>query len=195
MTFRAAVGVGSAGLALLVASGCHRGGSTPDDGGAGDHPALPTCTTGATIYVLTLEGARELLTDGGQLGIILGFQGFQFARVGVVTGDELPPLTTVESSVLVPGKVNKLVRSTNVVTKAGAGGWTTDVVNLFFNDVPLADLIGKDGTLVLRATGTSCIAAAEVHVVLVAGGFQGADGGTDEADAEPPDVEPPSDGG
>ncbi|MEZ4269140.1 MAG: hypothetical protein R3F39_22520 [Myxococcota bacterium] len=136
---------------------------------------LPPCPETGTLYVLDSDLVRGPLTSGAPLGVILGFQGFQFAQVGLVSPVPLDNPARVSVFVdsgdkLALHSVSPALRPTKV-----DGGWETPAVLVFFNDVPLAELVGLTATLTLRADAGDCALSASVDVQLTTGGYTGED--------------------
>lgn len=164
-------------LVLAVCANCTDPPSPPD--------ASPICTgTLATQWGQRVGADFVPFHDGDDAPITFGFQGFRFvagpARLsGVsataatflfqVTLDGQPPVTqNVGRFDLHPGP---------------DGALYADGLQLFFNDLPVAQVLGRNATVVLLAQAAGCTAQSTVTVKLVRGGCQSADGGTECPDA------------
>lgn len=164
--------VAAALVALAALPGC------PDETqGGGGAPA--TTTTTATACDLELawglrhDGAFVALTDGAEAPVTLGFQGFRFvdgvARVDGTDADRARFRFDAEVDGEAP-----------VTQEAGVfdlkldpdGARYAESVQLFFNDTPMPELVGKGCRTRVTATIGTCKASEVVDIVLVLGGCQ-----------------------
>ncbi len=136
---------------------------------------LPACPETGSLYVLDSELVRGPVTPGAPLGVILGFQGFQFAQLGLVS--PVPLDNPVRVSVFVDSGDKLALHSLSPALRPTKvdGRWETPSVLVFFNDVPLAELVGLRATLTLRADAGDCALSASEDVVLTTGGYTGED--------------------
>jgi hypothetical protein len=166
-------------LALTLAAGCTS--SKPSDS-----------PTDAAPCHFTLEwGARTGSTfvpfrDGDPAGVILGFQGFRYLQTsvrlrGAGTGD-----VDVRFQVTLEGHAAKTEEAGRFTIAAGDdGALYADGALLFFNDVPMPELLGHSAEVIVVATQGACTGTTHATVKLVTGGCAAADGGTECADAGP----------
>jgi hypothetical protein len=132
---------------------------------------LPACAETGTLFAVTLAGDREDLKTDSELRVSLGFQAFQFAQVGLRSPLALLEPTRLTVYVDVPGKLTYSVAHPRVHTSATSAAWETSPELVFFNDAPMADLLGQAASLTMRASTGTCLLSATADVVLVDGGF------------------------
>lgn len=124
--------------------------------------------------------------DGDDAPITFGFQGFRFVASVARLGGESASTGTFLFQVTLDGHDPSTQNAGRVDLKPGPdGALYADGLQLFFNDVPVVDVLGRNATVVLVAQAAGCTAQATVRVRLVRGGCQSADGGTECPDAGP----------
>lgn len=166
-------------LGLLLAAGCPAPESHPADGGAPEpgKDAGP-CAEKASLYGIDVHDEEVALAPGATLPITLGFQGFQYIRIGLRTQMTVPQTLDVWVEVTIVGSVERTTGFAGVQTRPAPAGGTESVdVSVMFNDVPLAELIGKKAALRVWTTTPGCKLVGETEVLLVTGAYQGPDGG------------------
>ncbi len=136
-------------------------------------PVLPACSE--TGVITSVNPSGDLPSTGGTLPVTLGFQGFQFAQLGLRAPVALSSPTTVRTRVTVPGKMSTSATYARVRLTSGGSNLATVPLLVFFNDVPLAELYGQPATITLEASTGTCWVAATVTVTLGQGGFADAD--------------------
>ncbi len=136
------------------------------------------CSETATLFGIDMAELPIDLTAGTQLPVTQGFQGFIFVRVGLRTAKALPAVVKVSTHVTIDAKVDHTYGPVPANTRpTSAGGMETTEVPFFFNDTPLAELIGQTAHVRVWTTVSGCRLSAETDVHLTAGGYMGADAG------------------
>ncbi len=154
-------------LACGGAAGPARDAAAPPDG---PPLTLPACPEPAAAYTYAAGDALVPLAPGAELAIVIGFQGFQMSRVSLRTASPLLPGRAIETHVAVEGYAPLSNRAAEVTSQPVPGGHhQSGEIDLFFNDVPLAELAGKKAQIGLRAATETCFARAEFEVLLVDG--------------------------
>lgn len=166
-------------LALAVLASCVVEPEPRPDGGEDPARKLPPCAEAGVILGALGEGGElEPLAPGAELGVVLGFQGFQFVRVALRSPRELPRTVDVGALVVVPGVFEYATGFGGWNARdLGEGTWDTEELPLMMNDASLAQLVGKRASLELWTAAGDCRLTAAVEVVLVPGGTMDADGG------------------
>lgn len=163
---------------LVFLSTCTAPGHSEPDAVAEPVADVGPCSDSAGLYGIAVNELPFDVSAGTQLPITTGFQGFLFVRVGLRAKVTLPAVVKVVVHVAVPGKLNQTFGPTPAYTRAGPGGGSeTAEIPFFFNDTPLAELIGQDAHVKVWTTATGCRLLAEGDVRLSAGGYMGADAG------------------
>jgi hypothetical protein len=184
----------------LCALACGGAPSSPIDGGAPvDGPAqLPTCPEPAELYTYTASDELVPLGPLAPLGIVIGFQGFQMARVSLRTPDPLRPEVPIISTVEVDGYPPINDRTPEIGSRPVPGGGSqSDEIDLFFNDAPLASLVGRQVRIQIRASTERCVSLSDQRATLADGvGASARDAGTPslELGTGPAPFRPLSDG-
>lgn len=165
-------------LLALASAGCP-GGTSHEDAGAPDAPLLPDCPDPGSLYGFDQTGTLVPLTPLAPLAVVIGFQGFQMARVVLHTA--APLVTDLASGWF--AEVDGLARiegqQREVASHPIPGGYASDEFLLLINDVPLAELVGRQAVIGLRAYTADCILRPQLQVTLVAGPPLGADAGVE----------------
>ncbi len=140
---RRAVTTSLAALALTSAAGCGPSPSEPSD---------------AAVDVQQIEASLIARRDGGvvaldedvPLEVYLGFQGFKYAEVQVVSPREVPEQMQGSARIAVEGYDPVEVLMNRVRFRPSPDGrWTSDPMMVFVNDVNLGDFNGRRYTLTL----------------------------------------------
>lgn len=172
-------------ITCLLLAGCSSPDPPPEDAGPPDTgpPDAGLCAEPVSAYGVDVHEQKPVLADGSILPITLGFQGFQYVRVGLRTERALPATADVWVQVVIDGELDRATAFAGVETRAAEeGGVETADVNMMFNDVPLAQLVGQHASLRIWTTSPGCRLDASVEVVLIQGVYQAADGGVDGGD-------------
>lgn len=161
----------------LVASAC-----------TGSHPQeVPEDT--APCY-FTIEwgeragGAFVPFHDGAEAGVILGFQGFRYLQTSVRLQGTSASDAFVRFQVTLDGHPTSAQEAGRFHLVTGDdGALYADAVQLFFNDVPMPEIVGHSAEVIVIGTAGKCTGKTSVTLKLVTGGCMSADGGTECADA------------
>lgn len=131
------------------------------------------------------SGTFVAFHDGDTAEIVLGFQGFRFidsvARIRSARAKSawFKLQSTVEGSAPKATEVGPFEG-----TIGDDGALYVPNVQLFFNDLPMADLLGKHVSVIVVATVGGCAGRATANnLSLVRGGCMDADGGIASCDA------------
>lgn len=168
-------------LCLLALAGCPAATPTGDaDASAAMDTPLPPCPDPSHLVRLDIDDLPADVTPQGVLPILRGFQGFLFVRVCLVTPAVLPAVVVVRAGLRGEGGVE--LEPPDAKTKPlllADGSARVCAQPLFFNDFPLAGLIGKKATVTVAAVRPphGCEVRREVPVVLTVGGWMGPDAG------------------
>jgi hypothetical protein len=172
-------------LACLSMAACSSPSSPPSDGGPPDaaEPDAGPCAEEASLYCIDIDEKKQALVKGSELPVTLGFQGFQYVRVGLRSPLALPATVTLWAHVLVEGKADVTTPFAGIETHAIEGGVVeSGELSFMLNDVPLSDLLGQPATVELWTTAPGCVLRGAVEVTLVQGAFEGPDGGSGGGD-------------
>jgi len=143
----------------------------------------PKTVADAEPCAMQLEWGRRVngvftpFRDGDQAEITLGFQGFRFidsvARLRSVRGKE----ATFKLQATLDGRESMVQDAGAFTAKQQAdGALYVESLQLFFNDVPMPELIGQNASIVVNATAAGCAATAAARVSLVRGGCMNSSG-------------------
>ncbi len=139
---------------------------------------LPLCPVSGSVYGMEYRPEGDLaidLTPGASLPITLGFQGFLFVQVGLRTTMPLPTGVKLQAKLLPKDGTAVTVNYVTVKSHTTSNGSETSDIALFFNDQPLAELVGKPATVQISVLTGNCALSANVDVILQAGNVMGAD--------------------
>lgn len=176
-----ALGLGLAALGPALLAGC-----------APAPPETTPTTTATCHFDLTLGRVSESgfipFADGDEAGVVLGFQGFRFIDAAAVLDG--PSATDAAFRVRATADGHEPVTSDAhaSLTPMENGESMAEHVQIFFNDIPMAELLGRTCKLEVRATVAGCTGEDDVSVVL-------GDGGCMPSDAGAPDSGIPDGGG
>ena len=121
----------------------------------------------------------SVLDEGGEVGVVLGFQGFIFSRVGVYSPYPLGERTHIKSRAIVEGDITIDVTTTHSAIKSWPrddGTWETEAMWMFFNNNPLTDLIGHPATFSFLVPTEVCELTVTLDVNLISAGEMGEEG-------------------
>ncbi len=163
--------------------------STPSpsysDAGGHEDVAIGPCDASALIYKISIKDEAVDLAEDATLPVTRGFQGFLFVRVGLKTPLVLPQTIKLKAHVEVPGEVDQVAVYSTVKTAGGAGTYQTTDIPVFFNDTPLAELVGKEATVALWTQSTGCRLRAKASVRLSSGNYMNEDASFWDQDVSP----------
>lgn len=150
--------------------------------GCPGHPgsdAGPDSSCGATLeWGLREGGAFVPLHDGDIAPVTLGFQGFRFvAGAARIVGVSSPDATFRFDAHLDGQDPSSQSAGRFDLSTGPDGALYADGLQLFFNDIPLQDVLGHAATVNLAMSASGCTAAHTVRVMLVRGCDQLPDGG------------------
>ncbi|HQY60142.1 MAG: hypothetical protein IPF92_16745 [Myxococcales bacterium] len=176
--------------ALLLACACTGGGGLAPDA---DAPDADACVRPLELSWGRREGAGFTpFRDGDPGKITLGFQGFRFIDGVARLGGTQAKAASFRLQVTVDGHRPSTQDVGRIDLVAGPdGALYAEPLQLFFNDTPLPELLGRNAAVVLRAStpaaggSGACSAQQSMKLALERGGCQAADGGTECPDAGP----------
>lgn len=152
-------------LLAIVLSSC----SAPEERPMVD--AAPVCTSTMQLeWGRMVNGAYTPFRDGDTAEIVLGFQGFRFidaiARIRGVQAKE----ATFTFEATLDGREPMVQDAGSFTTKPSDGALYVHALQLFFNDVPMPELLGQSVTVVVKGNAAGCSAQTGARVSLVRGG-------------------------
>ncbi len=151
-------------LAALVVFGATACG--PD---AADDPvdAGPPCEFVLSWGYRAPGGDYQAFADGSVSEITLGFQGFQYIQSSMRVSGASAKSGSFSFRVIVDGHAPYTLADTPAELAAGPGGMLyADKVNVFFDDVPLAELIGRNADVTARGKVGGCTGTTAATVML-----------------------------
>ena len=141
--------------------------------------AQPACDASPRVaWGRRVNGAFVAFADGDSAEVIRGFQGFRFIDgVAQVSGASAAQgIFTFQVTVDGHDPSTQSVGRLDLV--AGPNGTLeANALQLFFNDIPMPELIGRSADVVLVANVAGCSAQAHAKVKLTTGSCQLPDGG------------------
>lgn len=165
-------------------------------GPSGDGPPPSPQDAGPCAFDLALGSVGpsgfEPFEPGDKAFVVLGFQGFRFIdAAGRLTGIEAKG-AVFRLRVTVDGHDSMTQDSASELASDEDGGLVAEHVQIFFNDMPMAELVGRSVSIEARAKVGDCAGDFATTVVLEEGGCMPADdagtapdGGDPCADAGP----------
>ncbi|MCO4762533.1 MAG: hypothetical protein KC502_13565 [Myxococcales bacterium] len=180
--------IAATALALLcsLAVACTGPSSAGDaDAGGFQDIVIGPCDANALIYKISITDEAVDLAEGATLPVTRGFQGFLFVRIGLKTPLVLPQTIKLKAHVEVPGEVDQVAVYSTVKTQTGPGGYQTTDVPVFFNDTPLAELVGKEATVELWTQSVGCRLRGKAKVTLGSGNYMDEDADFWDQDVSP----------
>lgn len=134
---------------------------------------LPDCAEQGALFSADRFNVVTELLAGGDLPVITGFQGFVFVQLHVRSAtkpsDEAPFTSRVVIESLGIDRTGSHARISSIPE---GSGWQSDAILVFFNDTPVADLVGHPARITVRATLETCVLGSTRDVMLVNGGVQ-----------------------
>jgi len=163
-------------LSCLLWGCTGEGPSTPVDSG-------PPCSL-QLEWGRMQSGTFVAFKDGDTAEITLGFQGFRFIdSVARIRSGRGSSATFKLQSTVEGGSPRSQDAGPFDGTIGADGALYVSNVQLFFNDLPLPDLLGKKVAVIVVANAGGCTGRANAQVALVRGGCMDADGGIASCDA------------
>lgn len=150
------------GLALACLAGC----STEDPKSSTQPDAGPSCTYTLSWGHRSAGGAFEAFADGDDAEITLGFQGFRYIQSTLRLEDVKATSATHSARIVVEGQDPYTLSDTPVKVHEEAGALYSEDVLVFFNDLPIADIVGKSAEITLTAKAGGCLGSTKRTVVL-----------------------------
>lgn len=112
------------------------------------------------------NGGYQAFQDGDQAEITLGFQGFRYIQ-SVLRLEGVTATSAKHSArIVVEGQEPYVLTDTPVKVHEEGGALVTDEVLVFFNDLPIAELVGKQAEITLTAKAGGCTGSVKRSVVL-----------------------------
>ncbi len=147
----------------------------------------PVTTTGTCDLEVAIGQVTEAgfvpFADGDEAGVVLGFQGFRFIDAAVRLEGVTLDHATLKIRSTIEGHSPLTTALVAPLTAAGSGA-IAEHVQLFFNDIPMAEMLGRDCKLEVQATAADCTGTGVVTVTLAEGGcMPDADAGAFDAGA------------
>lgn len=134
-------------LVLLLATACSAPAPAADAG--------PDCTV-ALAWGHRVGGEFVPFEDGDEAEITLGFQGFRYIWSAARVSDTSASGAVFDFHVEVSGHAPYSQMGVGVPMTAGPQGRYADQLLVFFNDIPLPEMVGRDATIVTRVTADGC---------------------------------------
>lgn len=133
-------------------------------GCAGEDPAEkpqpdagPSCNFTLTWGTRDPGGGFTPFVNGDDAEITLGFQGFRYILSALRLEDVKATTATHAARVAVEGQAPYTLADTLVKLHSEGGVLFSDDVLVFFNDLPIADLVGKSAEISLAAKAGGCL--------------------------------------
>lgn len=158
-------------IILCALSGC--------PGGGGGGPDAAPCPL-EVAWGPRRTGEFRAFAEGDHAEITLGFQGFRYVMSSVRFGANGAGDADVWFQVGVAGREPYALRQRMTLPPAEPDGWRyRDDVLVFFNDIPIPELVGQDAEVLIRADAGGCQgnAGATVRLADDDGCIEQADGG------------------
>jgi hypothetical protein len=148
-------------LALALTFGC-----SPDDPEKKDPDAGPSCNYTLTWGQRPTGDAFTPFKDGDKAEITLGFQGFRYVLSTLRLENVKAASASHSARIVVEGQAPYTLADTPVKVHDEGGVLYSDDVLVFFNDLPIADIVGKQAEITLTAKAGGCIGSTKVTVLL-----------------------------
>ena len=122
----------------------------------GASPDAPECAADIE-WGKNVAGVYQAFRDNDEAEITLGFQGFRYVqsvmRVAGVASDS----ASFQFQISVDGQATYVQPAANALLEAGQDGarYSHDVL-VFFNDIPMPDLVGRATTVLARGVVSGC---------------------------------------
>jgi hypothetical protein len=163
-------------IAILFLAGCPGGDGTPDAG-----PCAVEVEWGHGVPP-AFTGFR----DGDSAELVLGFQGFRYVRSTMRLGGDVERGTFWFDIVVDGQEPYQSSAGTRDLLRSGDDSYAAEVL-VFFNDIPMPELLGRSTTVIAHARADGCDGrhVARVTVVDDEDCIEAADGGLVCSDAGP----------
>jgi len=149
-------------LALTWCLGC----SNDDPAQSEPSDAGPSCTFTLTWGHRDGGGAFVPFTDGDDAEITLGFQGFRYIQSVLKLENVKATSASHSARIVVEDQAPYSLSDTPVKVHEEGGALFSDEVLVFFNDLPIADIVGKSAEITLTAKAAKCIGSTKTQVTL-----------------------------
>ncbi|MFO0568518.1 MAG: hypothetical protein U0263_22845 [Polyangiaceae bacterium] len=152
-------------LFLIALAGCL---ACSNDDPAQSQPADagPSCTFTLTWGHRDSGGAFVPFTDGDDAEITLGFQGFRYIQSVLRLENVQATSASHSARIVVEGQDPYSLSDTPVKVHDEGGALYSDEVLVFFNDLPIADIVGKNAQITLTAKAAKCVGTTKTQVTL-----------------------------
>jgi len=138
-----------------------------EDSGKNDQPdSGPSCTYTLTWGHRASGGAFVPFSDGDDAEITLGFQGFRYIQSTLRLENVKAESASHSARIVVEGQDPYSLSDTPVKVHDEGGGLFSDEVLVFFNDLPIADIVGKTAEITLTAKAGGCLGTTKTTVTL-----------------------------
>lgn len=145
-------------LAVALLTGCPGGGGAPD--------ATP-CDVDIEWGHVNDTGDFIAYSDDDEAEIVLGFQGFRYIDSVIELIDASAGEVTAQFQIDVEGHATYAQPGRLLPTTTSPRGVFVDELLVFFNDIPMPELIGRSCTIIARATADGCVGTYTARVTLV----------------------------
>ena len=151
-------------LILCAISLCF--GCSNDDPADNKPDAGPSCNYTLNWGHRSPGGAFEPFKDGDDAEITLGFQGFRYIRSALELKDVKAPSATYSARIVVDGQTPYSLADTPVKVSEEGGALFADEVLVFFNDIPIAEIVAKNAEITVTAKAAGCVGSTKRTVTL-----------------------------
>lgn len=148
-------------LAIVLCSACSN-----EDTAKNDPDAGPSCSFTLTWGQRDAAGGFVPFSDGDDAEITLGFQGFRYILSALRLENVKATSATHSARVVVEGQEPYTLSDTPVKVHDEAGALVSEDVLVFFNDLPIADIVGKSAEITLTAKAGGCLGSTKRSVTL-----------------------------
>jgi hypothetical protein len=142
-------------IALAAVTGCSGGDAGPDAACSFDLEWGPEAETFVPF------------ANGDTAEITLGFQGFRYVRSVARLEGSTADMVRTQFQIDVEGHDAYSQPGAEVPTRPGNGAQYQDELLVFFNDIPLPELVGREARIVAQSSAAGCSADYDVTVTLV----------------------------
>lgn len=151
---------------LLVFTLASAVGCSNDDPAESKADAGPSCTFPLSWGHLSDKGDFTPFASGDDAEITLGFQGFRYIQ-SVLKLDEVKATSATHSArIVVEGQAPYSLSDTPVKVADQGGTLYSEEVLVFFNDLPIADIVGKSAEITINAKAGGCLGTTKTTVTL-----------------------------
>jgi hypothetical protein len=150
--------IAAVSFAVALLSGCPEGSGAPD--------ATP-CDVDIEWGYVTDTGDFIAYSDDDDAEIVLGFQGFRYINSVVEIIDTTATQATAQFQIDVDGHATYGQPGGPLTTTTSPRGVYVNDLLVFFNDIPMPELVGRTCTIIARATADGCVGTYSARVTLV----------------------------